>query len=143
MILIPNSNGEPIVEVNHCHGPGKGHPCEGEGSAAGTPAAPTPYVSRPRLPLKQRLAKTAKAMRQARLDRGGVVAQKQRDLEYRMAKGRDTQRQAQFKVAYDKGFYHGQTGYGFQKADAGRKGSKRHAAYREGYDAGVDASGDR
>lgn len=45
------------------------------------------------------------------------------------------------KAAYDRGFYHGQTGYGFQKADAGRKGTVQHTSYRTGYDAGVDATG--
>jgi hypothetical protein len=45
-------------------------------------------------------------------------------------------------ASYDRGFYHGQTGYGFQKHVAGRKGTTPHKAYRKGYDAGVDASGD-
>ena len=40
---------------------------------------------------KQHQAK-AKGMRQARLDRGGIEAQKQRDLDYRMAQGRAKQK---------------------------------------------------
>jgi hypothetical protein len=36
--LLPNGDplydGDPVVEVNHCHGPGKGHPC-GPGGGAG------------------------------------------------------------------------------------------------------------
>lgn len=40
---------------------------------------------------KQHQAKV-KGMRQARLDRGGIEAQKQRDLDYRMAQGRAKQK---------------------------------------------------
>lgn len=46
------------------------------------------------------------------------------------------------QAAHERGFYHGQTGYGFQKSVAGRKGSAQHKAYTEGYHKGVDASGD-
>lgn len=47
-----------------------------------------------------------------------------------------------YKSHYDRGFNHGQSGYGFQKYAAGRKGSMQHKAYRAGYDDGNDASGD-
>ncbi len=40
--------------------------------------------------------------------------------------------------AYEKGFRHGETGYGFQKPDAGRKGSPEYKEYSRGYDDGVD-----
>lgn len=56
--------------------------------------------------------------------------------------GGSTESDAAHQAAHDRGFYHGQTGYGFQKQTAGRKGSTLYKAYRKGYDAGVDASGD-
>jgi hypothetical protein len=43
--------------------------------------------------------------------------------------------------AYDAGYTHGQTGYGFQKRDAGRKGTQQYDAYYAGYEDGGDDSG--
>jgi hypothetical protein len=45
------------------------------------------------------------------------------------------------KRAYDSGYTHGQTGYGFQKHDAGRKGTAQYDAYVRGYADGGDDSG--
>lgn len=45
------------------------------------------------------------------------------------------------RLHYHRGYEHGQTGYGFQKQVAGRKGSASYAAYQRGYDHGVDDSG--
>lgn len=50
------------------------------------------------------------------------------------------QEKPEHQHAYERGYYHGQTSYGFQKHEAGRKGSAQHAAYRRGYDHGVDDS---
>lgn len=42
------------------------------------------------------------------------------------------------RQVYDKGFYHGETGYGFQKSVAGRKGTAQYDAYQRGYYDGTD-----
>jgi hypothetical protein len=33
--ILPNSGGTPLVEVNRCHGKGRGHPCTGGGTGPG------------------------------------------------------------------------------------------------------------
>lgn len=69
MLLVhPNSNGEdgrPTIEVNHCHGAGKGHPCEGGATSA--PAAQKPVSAR----TQRRLAQWKAVL--DKIDRNGSV----------------------------------------------------------------------
>jgi hypothetical protein len=37
IFTVPNSFGTPLVEVNRCHGPGRGHPCTGRASTSAPP----------------------------------------------------------------------------------------------------------
>lgn len=69
-LLIPDSWGSPLLELNTCHGKGRGHPCTGptatkdqpkpagSGGAAAAPAAPTAGGTRP-VPVKVKTVEEA------------------------------------------------------------------------------------
>ena len=138
MPIFTQPSGDDLLEVNHCHGPGKGHPCDSPNEAANranpshntgadtvihrramemvneikaggdSEAAARKELAlypadspihgwvqqglKPRKSLGDRLQARAAGMHRDRLARGGAAAAKQRQRDFQMERGRQTQR---------------------------------------------------
>lgn len=81
MRLVPDSNGESLVEINRCHGPGRGHPClvprpsKNDFWDVRNPASFANQPSRPKVPEAPRLQAPKTSVKTVRRKAERMMAQ--------------------------------------------------------------------